>query len=186
MTLAAMVLSGQVMGVLFDTYRVAAHELRFRRWMLPVLDLAYWVFAVIFVFRMLYITNYGELRLFVFLGLLLGVSIYFTFVSSLTVLAVKQVFVFIRRMFSLFLKLVQFVIIKPITLLVRLFVTLGGVLGAIAIFLYKIVIQLLYPVWMVVRSITRPLHRHVRFFRVLGHKLIQVLQWIKDLFRKFR
>lgn len=67
-TLTWMVLSGVVMGVAYDSYRVLSGQLRFPRWSIHTLDLLYWVASALFVFRMLYAGNHGQLRFYVFWG----------------------------------------------------------------------------------------------------------------------
>ena len=60
------------MGVAFDSYRVLAGQLRFPQWSKHTLDFLYWIAAAFFIFRMLYVTNDGQLRFYVFVGLFIG------------------------------------------------------------------------------------------------------------------
>ena len=57
-------------------------------------------------------------------------------------------------------KTVEILIIKPIIGLYRLTVIILGFLLAVAIFLYRIVLQLLYPVWRLLLWMTRPVHKY--------------------------
>ena len=47
---------------------VLSGQLRFPRWSMHTLDLLYWVASALFVFRMLYAGNHGQLRFYVFWG----------------------------------------------------------------------------------------------------------------------
>ncbi|WP_052339991.1 spore cortex biosynthesis protein YabQ [Gorillibacterium massiliense] len=68
LTLGMMLLSGAAMGAVFDTYRVLTGQLRISRWILPFLDILYWISVTVFVFQMLGASNQGQLRFFVLSG----------------------------------------------------------------------------------------------------------------------
>lgn len=89
-----------ILGIAFDSYRVVSGQLRFPRWSVHALDLLYWVAASLFVFRMLYHSNQGELRFYVFLGLFIGVWIYFLFLSVITARFVVMLMRIVKRFTS--------------------------------------------------------------------------------------
>src|SRR5690625_731829 len=78
MTIAA----GFSMGLLFDIYRVLRSFMRPKRWGSHVADVLYWVIVAPLVFVFLLIGNWGELRYYVFIGLSLGIFVYFQIFSS--------------------------------------------------------------------------------------------------------
>lgn len=182
-TLAAMVFSGHALGVIFDAYRVVSRELRLHRWLIPACDLLYWIAATLLVFRVLYAANLGEIRMFVFLGILLGISMYFAFVSPWTVRAVKQLIEIIRRAIALGIRLFILLIVRPLQFLYRCLIIFMGFLMALSVFLYKFVLQLLYPLWVILKWITRPLHRHVArlliWMRPVKHWYERILTWLR-------
>jgi spore cortex biosynthesis protein YabQ len=151
LTFFMMFASGWSLGVLFDVYRVVSRSLRLAKWSISILDMFYWVAATLFVFRILYYSNQGEVRLFVFLGLLLGTWIYFYFISSFTVITVKYILKLLKRMFDIGVRCVELLVIRPIILLYKLFIILLGILTAITMFLFKIVVQLFYPFWVIIK-----------------------------------
>lgn len=79
---AVTALGGVAMGVLFDCLRVV------RRWtprraLLPwMLDLLYWAVVAPLMAGLLFFANWGELRLYVLLGIGTGLALYFAFVSG--------------------------------------------------------------------------------------------------------
>lgn len=154
--------SGAVMGVLFDVYRVLSGQLRPPRWLVPLLDGVYWIVATLFVFRALLYSNYGQVRFYVFLGLLFGVWVYFRLASRwtvrLTLFAIRCVKAFIRFI----RRTIELVVIKPIRLLYRLVIVLFGFLAALSMFLGKIVLQLLYPLRLLGRWLFKPLLERLR------------------------
>ncbi|MFC0216117.1 spore cortex biosynthesis protein YabQ [Paenibacillus chartarius] len=172
LTLWMMFVSGLALGVLFDGFRVLAGQLRVPRWTQPVTDLLYWSLATILVFRILYWSNHGQVRLFVFIGLLIGVVIYFTSLSKAVISVMHYLIRTVKALFRFLVKTVETVVVKPIIGLYRLFILFLGFLAALAIFLYRIVLQCLYPFWKLLiwltRPIWRPLQQHLRMPRWLA------------------
>lgn len=146
LTMGFMLGCGLAIGFVFDVYRVLAGKLRLPRWTIPLLDLTFWASATLFVFRVLFFSNYGQVRLFVFIGLFAGVALYFTAISPAAIAFIKWIIRLVISLYRILKRTVEIVIIAPIRQLYKLFTIILGILAAIAIFLYKIVLQLLYPV----------------------------------------
>lgn len=162
LTVAVMLLSGLGMGVVFDGYRVVSNELRFPRWWLPILDVVYWMAAALVVFRVLYASNNGEVRAYVFIGLALGALTYYWLFSKLVIIIVKWIIQAIRSLISFTLKLLDFVIVKPVFLLYKLFKIILSFGTILTIFLLKIVLQLALPVWKLLFWLLQPAIRPIR------------------------
>ncbi len=80
-TFVITVATGIFLGVAFDFYRVLRGLYR-PHWLLTALaDLGYWLFATGVVFLALLFGNWGELRLYAFIGLALGAFGYFRLLS---------------------------------------------------------------------------------------------------------
>lgn len=137
--------SGWLLGIVFDGYRVISRPFKLNRFTFSILDIVFWLFATVLVFRMLYLSNYGELRLFIFIGLLLGLWFYYQFVSVYTVVVIKWAVAFVQKVGALLWRCLNGVIIKPIKLLYRALLYVLGIFAAMTIFLYQLMIQCLYP-----------------------------------------
>lgn len=180
------------MGVVFDGYRVVSNELRLPRWWLPVLDMMYWMAAALIVFRVLYASNNGEVRAYVFLGLLIGVLSYYWLFSKSVIAIVKWTIGAIKTLVRFIFKCIEFVIVKPILLLYKLVKVILGFGTAFTIFLLKIVIQLIRPFWLLLRWLSRPLVRplwrwvspYVQRWRV-KERWNHAGSWIKHLWGKW-
>lgn len=166
LTVAVMLLSGFGMGVVFDGYRVVSNELRFPRWWLPVLDVVYWMAAAVVVFRMLYASNNGEVRAYVFLGLAIGVILYYWLLSKSVIGLVRWIIGAVRAFISFIFKVFDLLIVKPILLLYKTITVILGFGSALTIFLLKIVVQLVRPIWLLLlwllKPVTRPLGRWLK------------------------
>lgn len=178
-TLGLMLASGMGIGLLFDLYRVLAHELRIPRWLIPLLDLAYWVIATLFVFRMLFIGNFGQVRIFVFLGLAAGYTIYFLGLSRTSVKMIRLLLRGIEVLIQFVIRCVEIFIIRPFRLLVRLVRFLLGIVTAVAMFMWKVVLQLLYPLRLLLRLVGRAVRPYAKLPRPIKRLWQAFRRWLK-------
>ncbi|MGG3838990.1 spore cortex biosynthesis protein YabQ [Paenibacillus thiaminolyticus] len=156
-TVLLMMLSGLALGIVFDGYRVVAGQFRFPRWTVPLLDLMYWLAATLFVFQMLVKGNQGELRFYVFLGLAAGAWLYVILLSKVTVAIVTWLVRAILAIFRFINRCLYVLIVLPLKGLWIFTKGLGAFLLSAAMFIGKIVLQCVKPLWWLVRWIFRPL-----------------------------
>lgn len=142
-TFATMFVSGALLGIIFDTYRVVSRPFKWSRLTFSLFDIIYWIIATVVVFGVLFVSNDGELRFFIFIGLLLGTWFYFSLVSSYMIVSIKHCMRWIKKMVDFLWRCFNNIIIKPIKMVYRLLVFLGGICAAVTIFIYKLVIQCL-------------------------------------------
>ena len=141
LTLSLMAGSGIVLGIGFDTIEVLTRVFKLRRVTTAVMDIAYWIIATLFVFQVLVYANDGQFRLFIFLGLIAGVVIYF-YVCSHTVRAlVDWLLRLFIRLFKWTNRVIHVLIINPLLYVYRLLRIGAGFLRAVSIFLGRIVLQ---------------------------------------------
>lgn len=79
----ACVRTGIIMGMLYDIIRVFRKIIQHPNWAIQLEDLLYWITCGCFAFIMIYWKNYGQIRGFVFLGILIGTILYFSTASIL-------------------------------------------------------------------------------------------------------
>ena len=82
LTMALMIGCGLGLGMIFDIYRVLTDKLNLSRWIIAILDIIYGLIAAVAVFRVLYYSNYGQLRFFIFVALILGIYLYYKWFSK--------------------------------------------------------------------------------------------------------
>lgn len=145
-TMGYMFGSGLILGVMYDIYRVALSRIRMPRWMIPILDFLYWIAATIIVFRLLYHSNLGQVRVFVFIAIAIGILFYFALLSRI----VCKILQFIANMIVWFVrfvwKLITILIIRPSMVLYRILLVILGAIVTVFVFIGKVMLQLLYPV----------------------------------------
>lgn len=141
--LVAMVLFGAVMGMAFDIYREVRNTFRFKTITTNIGDLFVWLLLLVLAFTVLLYINYGEVRLYVFLWMALGLLIYFRFISETA-----------RRPIQVLL----YIIIKSASLLWIVFRIPFGFLQRVLIFLANLLSLLLF-------KLIFPFKKLFKFFR---------------------
>ncbi|WP_178020532.1 spore cortex biosynthesis protein YabQ [uncultured Paenibacillus sp.] len=183
-TLLWMLASGGIMGIAFDSYRVVSGQLRFPRWSVHALDLLYWLAAALFVFRTLYHSNHGELRFYVFLGLFLGIWIYFLFLSVITERFVLMLMRIVNSIYRFIVRMIEIFIIAPLQWLVKMVRVLLGFVWIVLLFLGRVT---LLPIWKLLAWAFRPIWTGLRipqgwdkirrWAAVWRERVLRLLRW---------
>ncbi len=176
------------MGIVFDVYRVASHRFHVARWLLPALDVVYWAAATLGVFSILLGSNQGEVRLYVFLGLGIGVTGYFGLFSNLVVKLSGIIIDIIKSLFQFLWKMVNTMLLTPFFWIVRLLAKLIDILfiitAALLLWLGKLLLRPLSAfgrwLWPKLLPIRRTFEPITRFFKHLQERWRQ----IRDLLKK--
>jgi spore cortex biosynthesis protein YabQ len=187
-TIGWMIVCGAAMGTVFDFYRVASHRFRIPRWLLPVLDLAFWAAATLGIFSVLLDSNHGEVRMYVFLGLGIGVTGYFGLISPIVVKVAAWLFDMGKRLVRLLWQTVRVLVLVPFLWIVRLLAKLLDigfvVTAAILLWSFRLLLKpLKRPArWAWVRLM--PVRVRVRRIADKGVRLRNKLKAAWDLLRK--
>lgn len=123
---AVTALGGVLMGVLFDCLRVVRGLAPRRTPLLWVLDLVYWVVLTPLMAGLLLQANWGELRLYVLLGIGTGLALYFAFGSRLVLGALLALSRGVLTLLSWAAHLVISLVTMPAALLRTLAVAAGA------------------------------------------------------------
>jgi spore cortex biosynthesis protein YabQ len=106
--------TGIGLAILFDVYRVVRKECRFRAILTYIGDFLYWILATCIVFGMLLAGNGGEIRLYIFIGLISGAAIYYQMLSRYVIKSIMKMLgiavICLKYLFFLW----QHIICKPL------------------------------------------------------------------------
>ncbi|NLM09439.1 MAG: spore cortex biosynthesis protein YabQ [Clostridiaceae bacterium] len=69
--------AGITAGFIYDLLRMKRRAIKTRTFFIGVEDVLFWVIAALLTFITAYISNQGEIRLYFFLAMVLGIGIYF-------------------------------------------------------------------------------------------------------------
>lgn len=97
----ASILFGGGLFIIYDIIRGFRRVFLHKSFWVAAEDILFWIFVGLSSFRFLFWYNQGELRGFFFLGLLLGVVLYYCLGSSMILKAATKIFRMIRHLFRL-------------------------------------------------------------------------------------
>lgn len=112
--------AGALLSAVYDVYRTSLREWRFLRRFAGLFDIAFWVFALIFVFTLLLGANDGDLRIVVFVLLAIGAFIYRRTAHPLVVASTALVVRFIYHVLKSAARLFMVLFVLPIMQLWRI------------------------------------------------------------------
>ncbi len=84
-TFLVLLFTGILWGIFFDLYRVFRSRIRVNRAIDVIGDVIFWILAAILIIPFIYWATWLELRLFVWIIILLGLILYFTCLSSILI-----------------------------------------------------------------------------------------------------
>lgn len=99
------VLAGITIGILFDFYRVIRGLVRPKKVFTYLGDLTFWVISTLVVFFLLLIGNWGEIRFYVWVGVLVGITAYLRYLSKLIIKVFSFLIYIINKTAALVLKI---------------------------------------------------------------------------------
>ncbi len=70
-------LLGMLAGLIFHYYQSTIHNLRMSRYVLYLMDLILWIIMIIVIAVALFVINQGEIRIYVFIALVVGGVVYY-------------------------------------------------------------------------------------------------------------
>ena len=116
--------NGILIGLLFDFFRIARKVFYTNDFVTYIQDILFWILAGSMMLYSIFVFNNGEIRLFMFLGVILGAFIYMVFVSSYIIKInvkiinmLKKIFKILIVQFKVIYKMLHKVFLKPITFL---------------------------------------------------------------------
>jgi spore cortex biosynthesis protein YabQ len=96
-------IAGLGVGVMYDIYRIIRGFNSPKKFMTAISDMLFWVLVAIITFIFFLQTNKGDLGYYTFIGLSIGVLIYFKYISKALLNALRWILYYIIKIFRLIL-----------------------------------------------------------------------------------
>lgn len=112
------IVNGIIIGLLFDFFRIARKVIPTNDFATYIEDILFWLLTGAITLYSIFVFNNGELRLFMFLGIILGAFIYLLVLSSYVIKINVKIINTILVPFKAIYRLLRKVIFKPITFLI--------------------------------------------------------------------
>ena len=119
-------LTGIVIGILFDLFRVLRKTFKTSDILTSLEDILFWIFAGIIILYSIWYFNNGEIRLFIFLGIIMGLLIYMLTLSDILI-----------KLLSAIVKMFQKIVMKIIHILSIILRPINNVIKRILKIVYK-------------------------------------------------
>lgn len=120
------ILNGVLIGILFDVFRILRKSFKTSDFITYIEDITFWVLAGSLTLYFIFYFNSGEIRLYILIGIVLGISIYILTISkyiikfSVTVITfskniISKIFDIISYPVKLILNMLRKILFRPIS-----------------------------------------------------------------------
>jgi len=113
-TLVFMLFSGIIIGLILDVYYILRFKFKLKGYILAFLDIFYWLLAAFIFLSLLYYSNFGELRLYIYFISIFGFYLYFKFFSSFFKNIILAILNFFEKLFGFLINLFCSLVIVPL------------------------------------------------------------------------
>lgn len=110
------VLSGMLIAFIYDVFRIKRKAIKTGNIGIYFEDLIYWVIVATIMFGMVYLSNDGEIRGYIFIGVVIGISLYVLVFSKIII---KTALIIIRLIYKIS-KFVWKILSFPIIVLLKI------------------------------------------------------------------
>ena len=114
-------LTGVIIGVLFDFFRILRRTIKTSNIITYIEDVLFWILTGLLVLYNIWYFNNGEIRLYMFLGIILGVLIYMSTLSNILIKIFSKILQIIIKILELPFKTITSIFRKIITAIVTKF-----------------------------------------------------------------
>ncbi len=153
-TMLSMVAMGIWLGASLDTYKLFVNWEKTAKWLLIIHDLLFWLVQGLLFFYVLLLTNEGEFRVYIFLAIALGFSMYQALMKQLYMNILKFLVMCVYQAALILKRLVMSIVFQPIRWLISF------IISAI-MFLLHLLLRLVHftfrLVWKVLSIVCYPL-----------------------------
>lgn len=122
---AIFILDGLLIGILFDIFRVSRKSFKTPDFITYIEDVIFWLLSGLILLYSIFKFNNGELRLFIFLGVFIGILMYMLVFSKLFINVSVYIILIIKKMINILfiipikysIKILNKIICKPTIIL---------------------------------------------------------------------
>ena len=114
-------LTGVEIGILFDFFRILRRTIKTGNIVTYIQDILFWILTGILVLYNIWYFNNGEIRIYMFLGIIIGTLIYMSTLSNISVKLFTKILSMIIKALEIPFKTIITIFIKIITTILLLF-----------------------------------------------------------------
>ncbi len=114
------ILNGLLIGIVFDIFRILRRSFKTPNIITYIEDALFWIISVSIILYSLFVFNNGEIRGFIFIGLLFGIALYMLFISKTIIKIFVKIVTFIKNIIYTIFKIIAFPIKKVVKILSKI------------------------------------------------------------------
>lgn len=116
------VLNGIIIGLLFDFFRILRISFKTKDFVTYIEDFIFWLLTGIILLYSIFIFNNGEIRFFMFLGIIIGIVLYLLIVSKYIIKFSVTILNFIKKLIAIpikfIIKILKKIFFRPISFII--------------------------------------------------------------------
>lgn len=116
------IITGMVLGIIFDVFRILRKSFKTSDFVTNIEDILFGIITGIVLLFTIFLFNNGELRLYLFLGIIFGIILYLLLISKYfikinveIIKIIKKFIILITKPFIILLKFIKKIFFKPIS-----------------------------------------------------------------------
>ena len=114
-------LTGVAIGILFDFFRILRRSIKTLDIITYIEDVLFWILTGLLVLYNIWYFNNGEIRIYMFLGIIMGILVYMSTLSSIIIRIFSKILQTIIKVLELPFKTINAVFRKIITAITKIF-----------------------------------------------------------------
>ena len=114
-------LTGVVIGILFDFFRILRRSFKTSNIITYVEDVLFWILTGVLILYNIWYFNNGEIRIYMFLGIIMGLLIYMLTLSNIIVPLFSKILKMLIRILEIPFKTIISIFHKIITIIIKIF-----------------------------------------------------------------
>ncbi|MBR3002128.1 MAG: spore cortex biosynthesis protein YabQ [Clostridia bacterium] len=100
------VINGLLIGLLFDIFRILRISFKTKDFVTYIEDIIFWILTGAIILYSIFVFNNGEIRFYIFLGILIGIIFYMTLFSTYIIKFSVEIINFIKKIMGKILKII--------------------------------------------------------------------------------
>ena len=116
------VVNGILIGFIFDFFRILRISFKTKDFVTYLEDLFFWIMTGILLIYSIFVFNNGEIRFFMFLGVMIGTILYMLLISKYIIKVNVSILLFMKKMLSIPIKLcykiIRIIFFRPISFII--------------------------------------------------------------------
>lgn len=114
-------LTGVAIGILFDFFRILRKTIKTHNIVTYIEDILFWILTGLLILYNIWYFNDGEIRIYMFLGIIMGVLIYMSTLSKFIILIFSNILKIIIKIFKIPIRAILSIFRKISTAIMSLF-----------------------------------------------------------------